>query len=90
MANAKLGYKIKQNKSDKIKVGAGFRTGTLSAVFLAGAEIKGINFGLSYDLPISGYAAAPGMQNGIEFGASYIGVFKKRPKPTPIIICPRL
>jgi type IX secretion system PorP/SprF family membrane protein len=90
MANAKIGYKIKQNKADKIKVGAGFRTGTLSAVFLAGAEIKGINFGLSYDLPISGYSAAPGIQNGFEFGASYIGVFKKRPKPTPIIVCPRL
>ena len=55
-----------------------------------GGEIKGINFGLSYDLPISGYAAAPGTQNGFEFGASYIGVLKKTPKPKPIIICPRL
>jgi type IX secretion system PorP/SprF family membrane protein len=90
MLNAKLGYKMNKEKSDKIKAGLGFRTGTLSAVFLFGAEIKGINFGFSYDMPLSGYAAAPGIQNGIEFGASYIGVFTKRPKPTPIILCPRL
>jgi type IX secretion system PorP/SprF family membrane protein len=90
MLNAKLGYKMNKAKNDKIKAGVGFRTGTLAAVFLLGAELKGINFGLSYDMPISGYAAAPGIQNGFEFGASYIGVFTKRPKPTPIILCPRL
>ncbi len=90
MFNTKVGYRLNKEKKDKIKAGLGFRTGTFSAIFLLGAEIKGINFGLSYDLPISGYADAPGVQNGFEFGASYIGLFKKTPKPKPIIICPRL
>jgi type IX secretion system PorP/SprF family membrane protein len=88
MANAKIGYQIQKDK--KIKGGLGFRTGTLSAIFFLGAEIKDINFGLSYDLPLTGYAGSPGIENGFEFGASYIGVFKKTPKPTPVIICPRL
>lgn len=90
MFNTKIGYQINKEKKDKIKAGLGFRTGTFSAIFLIGAEIKGINVGLSYDLPISGYADAPGTQNGFEFGASYIGLFKKTPKPKPIVICPRL
>jgi type IX secretion system PorP/SprF family membrane protein len=90
MFHTKVGYQIKKEKKDKVKAGLGFRTGTFSAIFLLGAEIKGINFGLSYDLPISGYAGAPGTQNGFEFGASYIGLFKKTPRPKPIVICPRL
>ncbi|MBK8701541.1 MAG: type IX secretion system membrane protein PorP/SprF [Saprospiraceae bacterium] len=90
MFNTKLGYKYNKEKNDKVKAGLGFRTGTFSAIFFIGGEIKGINFGLSYDLPLSGYSGAPGIQNGFEFGASYIGVLKKTPKPKPIIICPRL
>lgn len=90
MFNTKMGYKYNKEKNDKVKAGLGFRTGTFSAIFLLGGEIKGINFGLSYDLPLSGYANAPGTQNGFEFGASYIGFLKKTPKPKPIIICPRL
>ncbi len=90
MFNTKVGYQINKEKKDKIKAGLGFRTGTFSAIFLLGAEIKGINVGLSYDLPIGGYAGATGVQNGFEFGASYIGIFKKTPKPKPIVICPRL
>ena len=90
MFNTKIGYKYNKEKNDKVKAGLGFRTGTFSAIFLIGGEIKGINFGLSYDLPLSGYANAPGTQNGFEFGASYIGFLKKTPKPKPIVICPRL
>jgi type IX secretion system PorP/SprF family membrane protein len=88
--STKVGYQLNKEKKDKVKAGLGFRTGSFSAIFFAGAEIKGINFGLSYDLPISGYAGAPGTQNGFEFGASYIGLFKKTPKQKPLIICPRL
>ncbi len=90
MFNTKVGLQLNSEKKDKIKAGIGFRTGTFSAIFLAGAEIKGINFGFSYDLPLSGYAGAPGTQNGFEFGASYIGLFKKAPTRKPIVVCPRL
>jgi type IX secretion system PorP/SprF family membrane protein len=88
--STKVGYQLNAEKKDKVKAGLGFRTGSFSAIFFAGAEIKGINFGLSYDLPLSGYSGAPGTQNGFEFGASYIGLFKKTPKQKPLIICPRL
>lgn len=90
MINAKVGYNFKQNSKDKIKAGLGYRTGTSALIFFAGAYIKGIDFGLSYDMPFNGYANADGIQNSFELGASYVGLFKKTPKPTPIILCPRL
>ncbi|MFM2393272.1 MAG: hypothetical protein RLZZ546_1254 [Bacteroidota bacterium] len=90
MANAKVGYKFKKDSNDKIKAGIGFRTGTFSSIFLIGGEIKGINVGLSYDLPLSGFANAPGVQSTFELGATYIGFLKKTPKTKPIILCPRL
>lgn len=90
MANAKVGYYLKPNSNDKVKAGLGFRTGTASAIFYAGGQIKGIDFGISYDLPFNGYADAQGVQNAFEIGVSYIGLIKKTPKPTPIILCPRL
>lgn len=90
MANAKVGYYLKPNSNDKVKAGLGFRTGTASAIFYAGGQIKGIDFGISYDMPFNGYADAQGVQNAFEIGVSYIGLIKKTPKPTPIILCPRL
>jgi hypothetical protein len=90
MLNAKVGYQFKPNTSDKLKIGLGYRTGTSSAILFAGANIKGIDFGMSFDLPFTGYANADGFQNSIEIGASYVGFLKKTPKPTPIILCPRL
>ena len=90
MINAKVGYQLKPNSTDKVKAGLGYRTGTSSAIFFAGANIKGIDIGLSYDLPFNGYADATGVQNAFEIGVSYVGLIKKTPKPTPIILCPRL
>lgn len=90
MANAKVGYKFKKESNDKIKAGIGFRTGTFSSIFLLGAEIKGINVGLSYDLPFNGFGNASGVQTTFELGASYIGFLKKTPKTKPVILCPRL
>jgi hypothetical protein len=90
MVNAKVGYKYNKDKNDKIKAGLGFRTGTASAIFLLGGEVKGVNYGLSFDLPFSGYADAIGSQYAFELGASYIGFLKKTPKPKPVLTCPRI
>jgi hypothetical protein len=90
MLNAQIGYKFKKNSNDKIKGGLGLRTGTTSLVVLLGGESKGVNYGISLDLPFGGYADATGTQYAVELGASYIGFLNKTPKPKPIIICPRL
>jgi type IX secretion system PorP/SprF family membrane protein len=89
-AHMLAGVKVKADNPLIAKAGLGFRTGTASAQFIAGADYKGIKAGLSYDLPITGYAGASGIQNAIEFGVSYIGILNKKPKVKPIVVCPRL
>ncbi len=76
--NSKFGYQPNSLKKNKYRAGLGFKTGPSTAIFLVGAEFKGFNFGLSYDLPFVGYNVAPGVQKGIEFCASFIGLFKKQ------------
>jgi len=89
-AKAMLGYIVSPTNPLMIKGGLGVRTGTVSAQILAGAEYKNIRVGLAYDLPVSGYARAPGIQNALEMGVSYLGIINRTPKPKPIIVCPRL
>jgi type IX secretion system PorP/SprF family membrane protein len=89
-AKAMLGYTVSPTNPLMIKGGLGVRTGTVSAQILAGAEYKNIRVGLAYDLPLSGYARAPGIQNALEMGVSYLGIINRTPKPKPIIVCPRL
>ncbi|MCB0646447.1 MAG: hypothetical protein KDC49_07270 [Saprospiraceae bacterium] len=89
-AHMVTGYKISQTSPLVVKGGLGFRTGTASAQVLLGAEYKNIKAGFAYDIPLSGYANASGIQNSIELGVSFIGIIKKTPKPDPIVTCPRL
>lgn len=89
-ANALAGYKLKPENPLTVKAGLGYRTGTSSAQFLAGADFKGFIAGFSYDMPFTGYGKASGIQNAIEFGVTYVGIVYKKPKPKPIIVCPRL
>jgi type IX secretion system PorP/SprF family membrane protein len=89
-ANALAGYKLKQDNPMIVKAGLGYRTGTSSAQFLAGADFKGFVAGFSYDMPFTGYGRASGIQNAIEFGLTYVGIVYKKPKPKPIVVCPRL
>lgn len=89
-AHALMGYKLKPESPIVVKGGVGFRTGTASAQVLLGAEYKNIKAGFAYDIPLSGYANASGIQNSIEIGVSFIGIIKKTPKPDPIVTCPRL
>ena len=88
--NALVGYKLKPENPLVAKAGLGYRTGTSSAQFLAGAEFKGFTAGFSYDMPFTGYGRASGIQNAIELGITYVGIVYKKPKPKPIVVCPRL
>jgi type IX secretion system PorP/SprF family membrane protein len=88
--NAMIGYKLKPENPIVIKGGLGYRTGTSSGQLLAGAEVRGFTAGFSYDLPFTGYSQASGIQNAIELGITYVGIIYKKPKPKPIITCPRL
>ncbi len=89
-ANAMAGYKLNPEKPLIVKAGLGYRTGTSSGQFLAGADFKGFTAGFSYDLPFTGYSQASDVQNAIEFGVTYIGTIYKKPKTKPIVVCPRL
>jgi type IX secretion system PorP/SprF family membrane protein len=89
-ANTLVGYRLKPDKSTIVKAGIGARTGTSSAQFLAGFEHLGWRAGFSYDLPLTGYANAPGIQNAFEVGVGYLAIIKKKPKVKPIVLCPRL
>lgn len=89
-AHMVAGYKIKPENPLVVKGGLGFRTGTASAQVILGGEYKNIKAGFAYDIPLSGYANASGVQNSIELGVSFIGIIKKTPKPDPIVTCPRL
>lgn len=89
-ANTMLGMKIKEDSDTVLKLGLGARTGTFSGQFLAGFEHNGWKAGVSFDLPVDGYAKAPGLDNSFEIGIGYLGIIKKKPKLTPVMVCPRL
>ena len=89
-ANTLVGIKIKEESDTVLKLGLGARTGTLSGQFLAGLEHNGWKAGFSFDLPVDGYSKAPGLDNAFEICVGYLGIIKKKPKLTPIMVCPRL
>jgi type IX secretion system PorP/SprF family membrane protein len=89
-ANTLVGIKIKEESDTVLKLGLGARTGTLSGQFLAGLEHNGWKAGFSFDLPVDGYSKAPGLDNAFEICIGYLGIIKKKPKLTPVMVCPRL
>lgn len=71
-----LGYRSGANIGDAVQI-------------MLGAYIKDIRAMLAYDLNISSLSGASGTQGGFELAAQYIGKVYKRPKPDPVIFCPR-
>ncbi|MBL0100857.1 MAG: hypothetical protein IPP49_13160 [Saprospiraceae bacterium] len=55
-----------------------------------GAEFKDIRVGLAYDLTLSSATIADRSVGGFELAARYLGKIYKKPKPKPVIFCPRL
>lgn len=87
--NSILNYKIRPEDKFTLHAGLGLR-GIRSGLIFLGATVKGIRVGLGYDLDISSATVATGGHKSVEVGVSYLGKIFKKPKPKPIIYCPRL
>ncbi len=87
--NSIMNYKMKPGNALTLHAGLGLR-GTRAGLIYLGATIKDIRVGLAYDIDISSAGTASGGQGGAEIAVSYIGKIFKKPKPKPIIYCPRL
>ncbi|MFZ1676161.1 MAG: PorP/SprF family type IX secretion system membrane protein [Saprospiraceae bacterium] len=87
-----LDYLYSKEREIVLKGGLGYRSGAGigdAIQVMLGADIKGINVMLGYDVNISPLSGASGTVGGFELAAQYIGKVYKRPKPDPIIFCPR-
>jgi type IX secretion system PorP/SprF family membrane protein len=85
-------YLFNKEKQIVMKGGLGYRSGDGigdAIQVMVGADIKEIRVMIGYDLNISSLSAASNSQGGFELAAQYIGRIYKRPKPDPIIFCPR-
>lgn len=87
-----LDYLYNPANNTILKGGLGYRSGAGigdALQVMVGAEIKGIVVLFGYDFNISNLSIASGSQGGFELSAQYIGKIYKRPKPDPVIFCPR-
>jgi type IX secretion system PorP/SprF family membrane protein len=87
-----LDYLYDKQKRIILKGGLGYRSGAGigdAIQVMLGADIKDIRAMIGYDINISSLSAASGTVGGFELSAQYIGRVYKRPKPDPIIFCPR-
>ncbi|HZV71169.1 MAG TPA: PorP/SprF family type IX secretion system membrane protein [Saprospiraceae bacterium] len=85
-------YLYSKEKEIILKGGLGYRSGAGigdAIQVMLGGELKGINVMLGYDVNISPLSGASGTVGGFELAAQYIGKVYKRPKPDPVIFCPR-
>ncbi len=87
--NSIMNYKMKPNNELTLHAGLGLRNVRAGLIYL-GASVKDIRVGLAYDLDISSATTATNGHGGFELAVSYLGKIYKKPKPKPIIYCPRL
>jgi len=57
--------------------------------FLLGADIKDFKIGYSFDLNLSDKTQVSGAAGAFELGVAYILKLYKKPKPDPVLVCPR-
>lgn len=84
---SRVGYGL--NKDLAINGGLGLRTGDAIQILL-GADYKQYQIGASYDINISNLSEATGGVGAFELALNYTGIIQKKPKPKPVILCPRL
>lgn len=92
VAQAHLDYLFNEEKNIVLKGGLGYRSGAgigdaIQVMF--GTDIKEFRVMFGYDINMSRLSGASGASGGFELSAMYIGRIYKRPKPDPIIFCPR-
>jgi type IX secretion system PorP/SprF family membrane protein len=87
--NSIYNYKLKPGDKFILHGGLGLRNVRAGLIYL-GATISGIRIGVAYDVDIGASTLATNNHKSIELGVTYIGKIYKKPKPKPIIYCPRL
>jgi type IX secretion system PorP/SprF family membrane protein len=87
--NTHATYQLDPEKDLKLTAGLGTRN-LRAIIFYAGAIIKDIKVGIAFDMDISTAVLASNNVGGFEICASYMGKIYKKPKPKPVIFCPRL
>ncbi len=87
-----IDYLFNQEKNTILLGGLGYRSGQGigdAIQVMVGSYIKDVKVMLGYDINISSLTVASGSVGGFELAAQYIGKIYKRPKPDPVIFCPR-
>lgn len=87
--NTHVWYKVDPEKDFRAGAGVGVRNLRAAIIYL-GAEFKDLKVGLAYDIDISSATIGSRSVGGFELCASYLGKIYKKPKPKPVIFCPRL
>ncbi len=87
--NTHATYQLDPDKDLRLTAGLGTRS-LRAIIFYAGAIIKDIKVGMAFDMDISSAVIGSNSVGGFEICASYLGKIYKKPKPKPIIFCPRL
>ena len=85
-------YLYNEEKNTILKGGIGYRSGSGigdAIQVMMGADINAIRVMIGYDVNVSSLSSASGTFGAFEIAAQYIGKIYKRPKPDPIIFCPR-
>ncbi|HEX5111328.1 MAG TPA: PorP/SprF family type IX secretion system membrane protein [Saprospiraceae bacterium] len=92
VAQGQIDYLLNKEKNTIGIGGIGYRSGQGigdAIQLMIGAYIKDIKVMVGYDINISSLTLASGSVGGFEIAAQYIGKVYKRPKPDPVIFCPR-
>ena len=81
-------YLLKDLEDSVLHFGVGYRLGD-AIELMAGMHYKKWRVGLAYDLTVSSASAYNQHVGGFEIGIQRILVIHKRPKPDPVLFCPR-
>ena len=84
-----MNYQMKPDNALTLHAGLGLRNARAGLIYL-GASVKDIRVGLAFDLDLSSSTIITNSSKSIELAVSYLGKIYKKPKPKPIIYCPRL
>ncbi len=80
---------LKEEKKLKAKAGLGYRVGDAIQILLGG-EYQDWQFGIAYDLNVSGLTPASNLRGGFELAVNKIIKIYKKPGVKPVIFCPDL
>ncbi len=83
------GVVFNKEKDIDLELGLGYRLGN-ALEFIAGMKYGALHAALAFDLTTSTLAEIDNRAGAIELAVSYVGIIHKKPKPKPVLLCPRL